>query len=80
MKAKLTPEAAQAATNLRANKDFAVLQEWILGVGEGWNQATIMADDPDRRAIGAGMCRGVYLLAQAFRAAPQILNEMKQNG
>jgi len=80
MKAKLTPEAAQAATNLRASRDFVLLQEWMREVAVGWNQAMIMADDPDRRAVSAGMCRGVHLLTQAIRTAPQILNEMKQNG
>lgn len=78
-KPKLTPKAAQAITNLRTSQDWATVQEWMADVVSEWNQALIMADFEDKRAVLAGMCRGASLFFESFAKAPQILNEMKEN-
>ena len=79
MKAKLTLEAAQAITNLRTSHDWKVVQEWMAGHVSDWNQALVMSDNEDRRAVLAGMCRGPALFFESFMDAPQILQGMKDN-
>ncbi len=79
MKAKLTPQAAQAFTNLQAKRDFLVAQEWMSDIVAGWNQALIMSDNSEQRAVLTGMCRGMSLLFSSMEAAPQVLESMKQN-
>ena len=80
MKAKLTPEAAQAITSLRTNRDWAEVLNWMANTAGGWNQACVMADEPDKRAVAAGMSRGWALFAEAIDTAPQVLEGMKRDG
>lgn len=80
MQAKLTAKAAQSITNLRNNQDWQVVLGWMADQSELWNQALIMSDAEDRRAVAAGMCRASALYFQAFEQAPQVLRGIKENG
>ena len=80
MKARLTREAAQALVNLRASSDFHEVVNWMADTAGSWNQACVMADDQDKRAVAAGMCRGWALLAEAIDSAPQILEDLTHYG
>lgn len=79
MKAKLTPEAAQALVALHPSRDWRVVVNWMADTASEWNQACVMADDTDRRAITAGMARAMSLFVAAIEEAPQVLQQMKEN-
>lgn len=73
MRAKLSPEVAQALVGLSASKDWQVFKQWLETQGANWNQVLIDANEPDKRAIAAGMVRAVNDLVLAIETAPEIL-------
>lgn len=77
-KARLTPKAAEAITRLRASHDWRTTLEWIADLGAEWNQVLIQADNPDRRAVSAGMARAITLIVAAVEEAPQVFEQMKE--
>lgn len=77
--AKLTPEVAQAITNLRASRDWQVFLQWFGDCGSAWNQVLIDSNNVDQRAVSAGMTRSITLVMKAIEAAPQVLTQLKSN-
>ena len=73
MRAKLSPEVAQALVGLSASKDWQIFKQWLEIQGANWNQVLIDANEPDKRAIAAGMVRAVNDIVLAIDTAPEIL-------
>lgn len=61
---------------MRASSDWAVYNKWLTQQGLNWNQVLVDANDPDKRAIAAGMTRAVNELVKAIDSAPSILKAM----
>jgi hypothetical protein len=68
------PEVYQSIYALQHNRDWLVYTSWLRVRKDHWNQVLIETNDPDQRAVAAGMTRSLALLIEEIESAPKKVN------
>jgi len=74
---KLTPEQAQALTNLRKSEDFAVFMNYVGQYGEDIIQALLQNPKLDNPEYHRGTGGGITEIISAVEKAPSVFEQYK---